>query len=47
MGFTDAYHVAWLLEQPFNEVYAFDQKHFRRFAHLQVKMSGEVKGEQS
>ncbi len=40
VDFIDAYHAAWLLEQPFKQVYTFDQKHFRRFEHLQVVVPG-------
>lgn len=42
VDFIDAYHAAWLLEQPFKQVYTFDQKHFRRFEHLQVEVPGEM-----
>ncbi len=42
VDFIDAYHAAWLLEQPFKQVYTFDQKHFRRFEHLQVVVPGET-----
>lgn len=42
VDFIDAYHAAWLLEQPFKQVYSFDQKHFRRFEHLQVEVPGEM-----
>lgn len=38
VDFIDAYHAAWLLEQPFNEVFTFDQKHFKRFQHLRVEV---------
>lgn len=34
VDFIDAYHAAWLLEQPFNEVFTFDQKHFKRLRQL-------------
>ena len=36
VDFIDAYHAAWLLEQSFNSVYTFDQKHFKRFSQLEV-----------
>ncbi len=42
VDFINAYHAAWLLEQPFKQVYTFDQKHFRRFEHLQVEVPGEM-----
>lgn len=42
VDFIDAYHAAWLLEQPFKQVYTFDQKHFKRFEHLQVEVPGEM-----
>jgi predicted nucleic-acid-binding protein len=38
VDFIDAYHAAWLLEQPFKEVFTFDQKHFKRFQHLRVEV---------
>ena len=42
VNFVDARHAAWLLEQPSKQVYTFDQKHFRRFEHLQVVVPGET-----
>lgn len=38
VDFIDAYHAAWLLEQPFKDVFTFDQKHFGRFQHLRVEV---------
>ena len=40
VDFIDAYHAAWLLEQPYSEVVTSDRKHFGRFAHLQVTVPG-------
>jgi predicted nucleic acid-binding protein len=42
VDFIDAYHAAWLLEQPFKQIYTFDQKHFKRFQHLQIEVPGEM-----
>ena len=34
VDFIDAYHAAWLLEQDFDTVISFDEKHFKRFEHV-------------
>lgn len=45
VDFIDAYHAAWLLEQPYSEVVTFDRKHFGRFAHLRVTVPGTAGSE--
>lgn len=38
VDFIDAYHAAWLLEQDFDTVVSFDEKHFKRFGHVDLEV---------
>ena len=40
VDFIDAYNAAWLRGQGIAAVYTFDQRHFRRFDHLDVRLPG-------
>ncbi len=40
VDYIDAYQTAWMQERGLDKVATFDQKHFRRFEHLQVVVPG-------
>lgn len=40
VDFIDAYHAAWLMANEVRVAFTFDQRHFARFEHLQVKVPG-------
>ena len=40
VDFIDAYNAAWLGEHGIAPAYTFDQKHFRRFDHLDPRLPG-------
>ena len=40
VDYIDAYQAAWMQERGLERVATFDQKHFRRFEHLEVIVPG-------
>lgn len=41
VGFIDAFNAAWMRGHGLTDAWTFDERHFRRFEHLTVRVPGE------